>query len=450
MICVPYQKRVMAMHAVLSQRLSKQRMNIKRLHFLLFLLITVCVFFFIRSGSPLNADVRLGKAATLPELPAADVWGVITTILEVNDAVVSFVGKYSTNLVVVGDQKTNHSEWKTFESENSNVVYLDPQTQLRLGFSIAKHIPWNHFGRKSIGFMFAIASGAQLIFDFDDDNHLSVSTFDNLDNFRVKTWIGSHHVFNPYHHFKPSVKGNQTDVWPRGFPLQFILDEDTYNVKLKSTAVRTNEIAVVQSLANHDPDVDAIYRLTRPLPVYFDNSFEALLSPPGVYVPWNAQAVLLRHAAFFGLMLPITVTGRVSDIWRSYIVSRLLWDGGLSVAFTSPFVTQFRNPHSYRQDFEDEKDLYSKTDDLINALASWDSDHLNDLESAFLDLMKILVHAGFLQLSDLYLTEAWCADLKTVGYSWPDKLKTSPQMRREWPTLRDRPIVDERKIQPQT
>ena len=33
-------------------------------------------------------------------------------------------------------------------------------------------LPWNSFGRKNVGYLFAIARGAQIIFDFDDDNFL--------------------------------------------------------------------------------------------------------------------------------------------------------------------------------------------------------------------------------------------------------------------------------------
>ncbi len=33
-------------------------------------------------------------------------------------------------------------------------------------------LPWNSFGRKNIGYLFAIAKGARVIWDFDDDNLL--------------------------------------------------------------------------------------------------------------------------------------------------------------------------------------------------------------------------------------------------------------------------------------
>ena len=104
-------------------------------------------------------------------------------------------------------------------------------------------------------------------------------------------------------------------------------------------AAAASTIAVHQSLANHDPDVDAVYRMTRELPIYFQRRGAKVLPPRGTFVPWNAQAVFVSAPAFFGLLLPITVPGRVSDIWRSYLVTRLLWETNYRVAFTSAMLT---------------------------------------------------------------------------------------------------------------
>lgn len=64
------------------------------------------------------------------------------------------------------------------------------------------------------------------------------------------------------------------------------------------------------------------------------------LFPPGTMTPFNAQATLFRDSCFWSLLLPSTPHGRVSDIWRSYIAQRLMWDTGTFLAFASPFVTQ--------------------------------------------------------------------------------------------------------------
>ena len=83
-------------------------------------------------------------------------------------------------------------------------------------------------------------------------------------------------VFNPY----PLLGGPKTS-WPRGFPLQEIKNENAYvarhrgreGIDFTELNVSKGQLGVVQSLANNQPDVDAMYRLTQ-LEIPFD--FEKL------------------------------------------------------------------------------------------------------------------------------------------------------------------------------
>jgi len=59
--------------------------------------------------------------------------------------------------------------------------------------------------------------------------------------------------------------------------------------------------------------------------------------------PLNSQALLVSKTSFWGLWVPVTVHGRVSDIWRGYMWQRLLWDAGQRVGLASPWVAQARN-----------------------------------------------------------------------------------------------------------
>ena len=69
---------------------------------------------------------------------------------------------------------------------NNNVVFLSVRDQRSMATRFPKLfelIPWNHFGRKNIGYLFAIEQGAEVIWDFDDDNTLIADlteTFDAL------------------------------------------------------------------------------------------------------------------------------------------------------------------------------------------------------------------------------------------------------------------------------
>ena len=60
------------------------------------------------------------------------------------------------------------------------------------------------------------------------------------------------------------------------------------------------------------------------------------------------------------MLLPISIHGRVSDIWRSYVTQRLMWLAGGRLAFGPPLVTQHRNVHDYLADFDSEVPLYTK------------------------------------------------------------------------------------------
>jgi hypothetical protein len=368
-------------------------------------------------------------------------WAVITTILEINPAVIHFVKTFSvTRLVVVGDRKTNHTEWETFASRYPNVAYLSPTAQSKLVFASVASIPWNHFGRKSIGFLYAMCGGAADIYDFDDDNHITIQTFGRLNSLKRLDVVTDHHFFNPYPFFNPQTSnGNTAFVWPRGAPPQFIWDKDTYKATTVVSKTSYDRIVVIQSLANHDPDVDAMYRMTRPLPLTFTRQNTMLVHPRKTFVPWNAQAVLIRSPAFFGMLLPITVPGRVSDIWRSYITTRLLWETGFSVGFVSPFVTQYRNPHSYQDDLVQEHDLYYKCDLMLEALAAWSSIGFETLDAAYLDLIETLVVKTLLGAADLKLARAWVQDLVRLGYVWP-----SITHRQQPFELHVAPIVDQR------
>ena len=74
-------------------------------------------------------------------------------------------------LVVVGDKKGplnyNIANKSTFFFLSAN-----EQIELSIHFSMINNIPWNHFGRKNVGYLYAILHGARMVWDFDDDNGL--------------------------------------------------------------------------------------------------------------------------------------------------------------------------------------------------------------------------------------------------------------------------------------
>ena len=60
-------------------------------------------------------------------------------------------------------------------SKESKIIYLSAKDQELIDLPFVKSVPWNNFGRKNIGFLYAISQGADTIYDFDDDNSVSIA-----------------------------------------------------------------------------------------------------------------------------------------------------------------------------------------------------------------------------------------------------------------------------------
>ena len=69
-------------------------------------------------------------------------------------------------------------------------------------------------------------------------------------------------AYNPY----PSLGAPIESCWPRGFPINLV--QKSWNQQL--TPVKNDgKFGVLQSLADFQPDVDALYRLTQKTPFVF-------------------------------------------------------------------------------------------------------------------------------------------------------------------------------------
>ena len=92
------------------------------------------------------------------------------------------------------------------------------------------------------------------------------------------------------------------------------------------------------------------------------------------------------YDAFWALFLPISIHGRVSDIWRSYISQTLFPNLGLHLGFLPrPLVSQDRNPHSLTGDFEAELDLYLKSSTFIDLIVKKHKQNHPGSDDNFLD-----------------------------------------------------------------
>ena len=258
--------------------------------------------------------------------------------------------------------------------------------------------------------------GARYIYETDDDNIL-------MDGFRcfhidVSVTRGlmpatGNITFNPYPHF------GQASLWPRGYPLELVGHEASYNYRLCSL----HQASIRQALASGDPDIDAVFRLTRRHEndngkLMFDATAPPIVIPRGTFVPFNSQNTLYTSGAFWALVLPTTVSDRSCDIYRSYWAQALLWLVGGHLGFYPPNVMHVRKKHSSLMDLADETQMYHDTGRLLRFLHSWKCDRLF-LFDCMTKLAEDMAISKFLQRRDVDVVNAWVADLATLGYAPP-------------------------------
>jgi hypothetical protein len=391
----------------------------------------------------------------------------------------------------------------TLESPHNNFVYLSEQEQRAWATyddkrriaqtEFLRALPWGYLGRKNVGYLYAILHGAKYIWDFDDDvmvlsKHATIpvpgetaagaGTGRASPDFETRAPSAPYlsEVFNPF----PLFEANHNPSWPRGFPPDRAQsDSSSHDAPIETRTVRVpaSSVAVVQYLANHDPDVDCLYRMIRPLPLDFPihgpsplilpaggtaqtgpapaSAFAAIpavstssSAPPGgtdqpagtagtaavvasaagpevpsgkdvVFAPYNAQSTLHTTAALWALLLPTSLHPRVSDIWRSYVAQRLFADIGVRVAFHSPIAAHIRKSNNDSlTDLKSQLPLFTDTLDLLRALRAWKG-RAATLPGRAEELYVHLYEEGYLGLQDVALLQLWLAALFEAGYAFP-------------------------------
>ncbi|KAG0043384.1 hypothetical protein BGZ83_011470 [Gryganskiella cystojenkinii] len=383
----------------------------------------------LRSNGVVSADCSiLSKGLDQKRKTFGKSWIVVTTINQPTAAMDLLCNLEGWNVVVVADTKSP-KDWKC-----GSCVYLSVEDQTCLSYGIVEVIPYKAYTRKNIGYLWAIQQGATRVFDTDDDNLptgkdiILESPTASVVGYRADKTTGK--SVNIYSHF------GRPDIWPRGFPLEeidirrpvaYIPEYDSLPKRARD--VLAPPMMIQQGLADLDPDVDAIFRLTQGQELKqakFCKKSPSIRLSPGTFCPFNSQNTLFSYDAFWGLVLPITVSFRVCDIWRGYWVQRLLWDVDGSLGFTKPTVDQIRNAHNYLADYMDELQIYSETSKFIEFLSSWTSPSTS-LETRIMHLMKGMAENKFIGEADVDLAQRWVKDLKSIGYVFPNVTGYDPQ-----------------------
>lgn len=322
---------------------------------------------------------------------------VITSIYYPTMAIISYSQMRDYQLIVVGDKKTP-SDWYC-----KNVSYFSVDKQEKLDFELKKVLPYNHYCRKMLGYLKAIEGGADLIVDADDDNIPKETwEFPHFDN-KFDCISENKGFINIY-----QLYTNQ-QIWPRGLPLNLIAKN--FNLE-KYLSIKDCKIGVWQGLADEDPDVDAIYRLTSNSPCYFRERLPVVLGK-GTLSPFNTQNTMIRKELFPLMYLPTYVTFRFTDILRGLIAQPIMWLFGYQLGFINATVVQKRNPHDYMKDFISEFPMYQyaeKVIDLVNNSIAASKSIEKNLYEAYGSLLKENIICG----KEMITLRAWLSDLKKI------------------------------------
>ena len=319
---------------------------------------------------------------------------IITSIFEPTEAVQKFSKKNDYRLVVVGDEKTP-TNWSV-----DNVLYLSIHKQANIGSFLKNVLPYNHYCRKMIGYIYAIKNGAEYIIDTDDDNIPKadwgfpemIGSFLSLKN--NMGFVNIYQYFTDKH------------IWPRGLPINYI--NKNFGIE-KSLNVNECNIGVWQGLADEDPDVDAIYRLTSDAPCYFDIKKPIVLGK-GTLCPFNTQNTMIRKELFPLLYLPASVTFRFTDILRGLIAQPIMWLYNYYLGFTNATVVQKRNPHDYMKDFISEIPMYVNCERIIEITSSVIHEK-NSISNNLYITYEALLKNNIVERNELTILEAWLKDI---------------------------------------
>lgn len=323
---------------------------------------------------------------------------IVTSIADQNHPILKKIAleasERNISFIVIGDTKSP----KTFNLPGCDFYSIERQIDTE--FELVNILPTKHYARKNIGYLLAISKGAETIIETDDDN-IPLSTF-----WEKRTKQQAAHLLmdkewvNVYKYF------TESHTWPRGFALEHILDE------LPSLENQIEiDCPIQQGLADENPDVDAIYRLTLPLPITFKKNGRIALGNNS-YCPFNSQNTTWFKEAFPLMYLPSYCSFRMTDIWRSFIAQRIAWTCGWPVLFHESTVWQERNDHNLMKDFEDEIPGYLNNTKIIESLNALDlKSGVENIPENMQKCYQKMIDLQLVGSEEMDLLNAWLKDL---------------------------------------
>lgn len=350
-----------------------------------------------------HAPARPQSAAAARPADTTGLVGVLTTI-QPPTACVKRLGEKLNEagapLIVIGDKKG------PAEFQQAGAEFVPLAAQAGLPFQLAKTLPTGHYARKNLGYLLAIGRGAKCIYETDDDNapnaHWALrGVTTRAQAAAPRVWMNVYRAFT------------RENIWPRGFPLDRITDPAS-GAHDPAAPEREFYCPIQQGLADIAPDVDAVWRLTLDRPFRFQRGASVWLAP-GTWCPFNSQTTWWWPEVYPLLYLPSYCSFRMTDIWRSFIAQRCLWELGHGLVFHAAEADQDRNVHNLMRDFRDEIPGYTQNDAIVARLTDLSLQQgVGAVADNLVRCYEALTKAGFFPEQELPLVRGWVEDVRAA------------------------------------
>uniref|UniRef100_A0A6C0HYT0 Uncharacterized protein n=1 Tax=viral metagenome TaxID=1070528 RepID=A0A6C0HYT0_9ZZZZ len=316
---------------------------------------------------------------------------IITTINGPTETILKHIrDSKDYDIIIVGDNKTP-DHYKSLEC-----VYLDIESQKKLFPELSDLLPYNHYCRKNLGYMYAIKKGYEIIYETDDDN----IPYDNFDNILLQsnnTMISEENRWiNIFKYFT-----NNTNIWPRGYPLSLVKSEPIFSIE------PTDKMpSIVNGLVENDPDVDAIFRLVCRENIEWIKDKHVLIDNKNICVFNTQNTFWLNSELFMCLLIPCTVSFRYCDILRGIINNIVLKKTDNYMMYCSPNVIQIRNEHNLMQDFKSETEMYIHNENILEYIEN-NTDNVANSSDLMHIIYTNLLNNGVIKPQDIDVLNKW-------------------------------------------
>jgi len=329
----------------------------------------------------------------LREIFCKDKCVIITTINKPTETIFKHINNTEYDVIIVGDNKTPD------DYKNLNCIYLDIPSQKKLFPELSELLPYNHYCRKNLGYLYAIKKGYKIIYETDDDN-IPYDNFDNIlqyNNIQMITeqnnvWINIFKYFT-----------NNAYIWPRGFPLSLLKNNPNYLIQYTD-----KNPSIINGLVKNDPDVDALFRIicNHQDSIQWDKNKCVLINNTNMCVFNSQNTFWLNPELFICLLIPCSVSFRYCDILRGIINNIILKKTKNYMMYSSPNVIQNRNEHNLISDFKSEYEMYIHNETILNFIENDIGNITSVKELLFLIYNNLLVNNVITQ-KDIDILNKW-------------------------------------------